>query len=181
MEPAPGMAPRHRRSEMHPEFTPKDIERFWSKVRKTDGCWLWRASLRPNGYGQFFFGAGKSAGYAHRFAWESTYGPIPKGMLVCHTCDVRACVNPTHLFLGTNADNTQDCIQKGRFPLGEQANNVRLSEADVIAIRAAHAAGESATALALRFGVSKPHIGQIVHERRWKHIKHSSLPEELAS
>lgn len=89
-------------------------ERFWVKVDKTapGGCWLWTGVRRPNGYGSFsvrqkYFGT-------HRFSWELTNGPIPTGLNVLHRCDVRACVNPEHLFLGTHRDNAIDREQKGR-------------------------------------------------------------------
>ncbi len=88
-------------------------ERFWSKVEKTSTCWLWKASMYPNGYGAFKC-YGKTRG-AHRIAWEIVNGSIPKNLLVCHTCDVRACVNPDHLFLGSYKDNVQDMVTKQRY------------------------------------------------------------------
>lgn len=83
-------------------------ERFWPKVEKTDGCWLWTANTRPNGYGLF-----GSVG-AHRVAYELCVGPIPSGMYVCHRCDNPACVRPDHLFVGTQLDNMRDMVTKGR-------------------------------------------------------------------
>lgn len=90
----------------------KPEERFWRKVEKGPGCWLWKASLR-NRYGQF----GVKPGYiefAHRFSYELKYGAVPKGLFVCHSCDNKICVNPKHLFLGTALDNNRDCWNKGR-------------------------------------------------------------------
>lgn len=90
------------------------IERFWSKVNKsTDGCWHWAATKNPSGYGSFWI-AGKIM-LAHRIAWLLTGHAIPDGLWVLHRCDVRDCVNPSHLFTGTRHDNIDDAIQKGRM------------------------------------------------------------------
>lgn len=95
------------------------MERFWTKVRKTkSGCWLWKGALYSNGYGVFSLD-GKMTG-AHRASWVLTFGSIPKGLCVCHTCDVRNCVRPSHLFLGTQKDNIHDCIRKRRFSTGKK-------------------------------------------------------------
>lgn len=88
------------------------VKRFWDNVQKSPGCWLWTAAKRHKGYGAFNVRGENFK--AHRLAWELTYGPIPKGMHVCHRCDTPSCVNPTHLFLGTNQDNVADMFQKGR-------------------------------------------------------------------
>ena len=83
-----------------------DEERFWSRVQKTEDCWLWRGygyvSLRNRMWG------------VHRFAWTLTYGAIPSGLFVCHHCDNASCVHPGHLFLATNQENMHDCAKKGR-------------------------------------------------------------------
>jgi len=87
-------------------------ERFWAKVERGEGCWLWTASRTSTGYGQI--NVDHRPLKAHRVAWELTYGPIPDGLFVCHHCDVPLCCRPDHLFLGNDADNMRDCAAKGR-------------------------------------------------------------------
>ncbi len=86
--------------------------RFWKYVIKTEDCWLWIGAKSNHGYGSF--GDGKKVVCAHRFSYELFKGEIPKGLLVCHSCDNRVCVNPKHLWLGKYKDNTQDMLLKGR-------------------------------------------------------------------
>lgn len=87
-------------------------DRFWSKVRKGDGCWEWTAWINSNGYGEFTKDHKNLK--ASRVSWILTYGPIPDGLFVCHHCDNPPCVRPDHLFLGTPLDNMRDMIAKGR-------------------------------------------------------------------
>lgn len=104
------------------------MERFWKKVQKTDWCWIWTASFFTNGYGQFRHGSRtdgtRKLDHAHRMAYRLEVGQIPEGMLVCHKCDNKKCVNPDHLFLGTSKDNTQDMIKKGRAGLKQYSKAV---------------------------------------------------------
>ncbi len=147
-------------------------ERFWSKVDKTtaDGCWLWTRSCR-HGYGTFSLSDGMLAP-AHRVAWVLTHGPIPDGLWVLHACDVRACVNPAHLWLGTREDNMQDMVKKGRSALGEKNGRSVLSKAQVIVLRRLYATGEAGGAeLARRFGVSPSNVDYILQGVTWPHLK----------
>lgn len=146
--------------------------RFWPKVAKRgdDDCWLWTASTTPQGYGCLRV-AGKTR-TAHTLAWEFGRGPIPAGMFVCHTCDVRACCNPSHLFIGTPADNAQDMGRKGRHPGNglrhDRHPNARLTSQIVADIRAHVAAGVSQSEMARRVGVTVAQVNNIVLGKQWK-------------
>jgi hypothetical protein len=104
-------------------------------------------------------------------AYELTYGPIPDGMLVLHRCDNPPCCRPDHLFLGTNADNSADKVQKKRHPFGVAASHHKLTEDAVRAIRSAAAAGVPRRILSARFNVARPTVHLIIHRRAWKHVE----------
>lgn len=118
--------------------------RFWAKVQKTgpEECWLWSASLNGAGYGQIGRGSGElGMDGAHRVSWILHFGNIPEGSFVLHHCDVKTCVNPAHLFLGTHSDNMRDMDEKGRRvtpprPDREEHNKAKLTDAQHLEIRA---------------------------------------------
>jgi len=95
--------------------------RFFTKVTQTADCWLWNGAKTPNGYGQFRL-AGRFGRLvlAHRFSYETKFGPIPEGLWALHKCDNPPCVNPDHLFIGDRSDNMRDCAKKGRLNLQNQ-------------------------------------------------------------
>ena len=164
-------------------------ERFWKKVDKSGGpnaCWFWTAFRNKLGYGMFN-AWGRTHG-AHRVAWRLTFGPIPDGMLVCHSCDNPSCVNPSHLWLGTNADNVRDAARKGRMASGddqyfrkhpelgphckgERNGRSKLTDLEVLEIRRIHAeTGATCVSLAHTYSVSAVAISQIVRRVHWKHL-----------
>ena len=98
-----------------PDFRGTKEERFWKYTRKTKTCWIWTAATL-RGYGMFGrqCGGKKETFSAHRFSYELHKVKIPKGMLVCHSCDNPSCVNPDHLWIGTPRDNQLDMVKKGR-------------------------------------------------------------------
>ena len=108
--------------------------RFWSHATKTESCWNWNGAVYGNGYGKFGFSNTKTMS-AHRVAWMLTYGHIPKRQCVLHRCDNRRCVNPSHLFLGSRRDNTQDALQKNRLAFGERIKTSKLTTLQVQEIR----------------------------------------------
>lgn len=133
-------------------------ERLMSRtvVNEKTECWEWTGQRWGRGYGTLsVMGRHRSA---HRFSYEIHNGPIADGMLVCHHCDNPVCVNPKHLFLGTHAENAADRNAKGR-----QARH-KLTEADVIAIRAANGTQRE---VAAKFGVSKALISMIRAGKSW--------------
>ena len=155
--------------------------RYWEKVdvRGDNECWEWKAGKDSHGYGRLKV-RGKQTG-AHRLAWELANGPIPKGLEVCHHCDRPGCQNPAHLWLGTHAENMHDMMAKDRrkgrwrgsgsrvYGRGEESMHVRLTRRDVCQIRDLYATGKyRQSVLAERFGISRSHVSNLVHGKRWE-------------
>jgi hypothetical protein len=155
-----------------------DSNDFWSKVSRpaATACWLWQGH-RVHGYGQCVLAGVRWR--AHRAAWTLANGPIPPGLCVLHRCDVRHCVNPAHLFLGTVADNNADMVAKGRqaqgdkhgsrlyperYARGERHGRSKLTAKQVCAIREALGSQRS---IAARFGISQRQVGRIRRGTTW--------------
>lgn len=152
----------------------KTEDQFWSSKTVSDkGCWEWTRSLRSNGYGQLRWKERANIS-AHRLSYILSKGPIPDGMLVCHTCDNRKCINPDHLFLGTYQDNHDDMILKGRkrwvARRGSMQGNSKLNEADVALIKRKLSEGEKGRHIAAKFGVSPSTISLIKLGKFWRHV-----------
>ena len=151
-----------------PGFTER---KFWEKVRKTDGCWIWTGSTSDYGHGEVRID--KKLVRAHRVVWEWLIGPIPDGMCVLHSCDNPPCVNPDHLFVGTKKDNTQDMMQKGRNRYaphrGEAHGNAVLMQSQVDEIRGLYATGRyTQVQIAAMYGTTQSHVSQITRRAQWK-------------
>lgn len=144
--------------------------RFMAKVSVAtgDSCWPWKgAKSGKTGKGSFdVFG---SRQLAHRVSYMLFVGPIPDGMCVCHRCDVPACVNPSHLFLGTQADNLADMKEKDRHAKGSKSGRSKLNEDEVRTIRSLLTQGKTQDSIARQFGVVRTVISRIGSGRIWTH------------
>lgn len=147
------------------------LERFWPKVQKSDGCWEWTSARDRAGYGRISEGTGGSL-YAHRVSYEAANGPIPPGMMACHTCDNRGCVNPDHIFLGKQLDNMKDASGKGRVRVpglsGARHPMAKLTQAQVNEIRSRRKVRGDTARMAQEFGVSAYTINEIRSGRSWR-------------
>jgi len=145
-------------------------ERFWKSVNKTDGCWLWISGVDPDGYGTFK-GECNGATYkrAHRYSYALHKGKIPTLLQVCHTCDVRACVNPDHLFLGTSSENQLDKVAKGRHRTVGGADHYRaiLTEGQA---RAILDDPRPHTQIAISYNVARTTISSLKARHSWPQL-----------
>lgn len=160
----------------HP-FEQEYLDKFYRyfDISLVTGCWEWNRKIQANGYGIFTY-KNKAMG-AHRFSYLLYCGEIPKGLMICHTCDNRKCVNPSHLFLGTSQDNVHDMIRKGRHSpppkfYGESHSRAfsKLQESDVLNIlkhKDNRKVGD-VSRLAKEYGVGTSTISFILNGRRWK-------------
>jgi hypothetical protein len=142
------------------------VNRFYDKIAAPDhrGCCIWIAGRSTSGYGQFRLDRRLEA--AHRLAWQWAHGPIPAGMKVLHRCDIPACVNVEHLFLGTDQDNARDRAAKGRNrdQTGENNNLAKLDRTAVLDIRTSSL---GAPALAKKYGVTREAIYAVRARKTW--------------
>jgi hypothetical protein len=166
------------------------IERFWSYVDRSGGdeaCWIWTGGRNIRGYGVFRIGSTKIN--SHRYAWIIIRGPVPDSLYVCHDCpggDNPACVNPAHMFLGTNGDNQRDASAKGRsahgdnhpsrlhperLKRGEENGQSKLTTEQVRSIRVEYATGAmTQDELAQKYHVVRNAIWMIVRRKTWVHV-----------
>lgn len=153
---------------------PIDV-RLWRRVDKNgptlthmdSACWMWTGHVIADGYGHIK--RGKTMVLTHRLSWELTFGEIKDGLLVLHKCDNPACVNPSHLFLGTDADNARDRDSKGRLGnrTGSANGNAKITEDIVIQIRSSATPTKE---LAKAYNVSIPLIQKIRGKSLWRHV-----------
>lgn len=142
------------------------LERFMSKVEKTNGHWIWTDTPNSGGYGSFRDPVTKRKLGAHVHSYIMFKGERVPGLDICHTCDIRLCVNPDHLWQGTRGQNIQDMLDKGK------GNTRKLSISDINEIRTLRASGTPAVDLANRFGVTKYYIYRVAKKETWKWHEH---------
>lgn len=162
----------------------KPVEmRFWAKVDKTGLCWLWTGFANKWGYGLLRDTRRdddkdrRRCGYfmAHRYSWELHNGPIPEGLWVLHRCDTPACVNPDHLFLGTNQQNIADRHAKGRDAKGSQSGVSKLTTEQVQDIRISRKSGAFLKDIATKHKVTIQSVWGILNKKSWSHLPEQAL------
>jgi hypothetical protein len=153
-------------------MTEKQKELFWSKVDKNSefcGCWDWIGRRSKKGYGEIDL-IQYSHPYTHRVSWCLHFGDIPDGMCVLHECDNPSCVNPDHLFLGTNQDNVDDKCRKGRHKVGMDTRSSKLTNEEVLEIRKLHNDHIRISDISRMYGRSYNTIRRITIGVTWKHL-----------
>ena len=158
-------------------------QRFLEKFKRGDGCWLWLAAKYGNGYGAFWADGDNTE--AHRFSYKYFIGPIQPGKFILHSCDVRLCVNPSHLRPGTPKENINDAKTRGRLATGDKNGSRRspeklwrgskntaakLKESDIPVIRELYSKGLTQAAIGGMFGVGQDTISCVVRFENWAHV-----------
>ena len=147
-------------------------EKFWKKIKKTEGCWLWTGAKNSHGYG-YVKRRGKTY-RTHRYVWEIMKGHIPSGVCVLHCCDVRNCVNPEHLYLGSYSDNAYDAHRRGHRSYshlkGSKHGMAKLDESKVKVIKTYLENGFTCLSLSKVYQVSPATISRIKRKEGWVNI-----------
>lgn len=156
-------------------LTQADVDYFNAKLpaeMPPARCWEWTGRRDKDGYGRM------SGQLAHRISWMLTHGPIPSGQCVCHACDNPPCVNPSHLFLGTQLENIEDMVLKGRKANGSRKPNAKLNCSAVRSIREQYRSGSTTfRELARQFGVAPSLIWRVVKGVSWTSVEVQDLVE----
>lgn len=148
-----------------------ETQQSWPTTKPESSCVEWSGYRDKHGYGRASFDGRTDS--AHRIAWQLANGPVPVGLCVLHKCDNPPCINPEHLFLGTQADNLADMTAKGRRGAvrGEQHPLAKLTREEVVCLRQLVAAGEPGRSVARRYGISHTQVQRIVARLRWPHVQ----------
>jgi hypothetical protein len=147
------------------------IKRFWNKVQKTDGCWLWTGTMGGSGYGQIRVGSrtdqSRKTLVASRVSWEIHYGKIPIGMKVLHKCDNPPCVNPEHLFLGSDRDNVHDAMNKNRWFCQGGGHYQKLTLEQAVQVKQLLGTGMRQIDISRALGIDKCNVQRIASGTHW--------------
>ena len=152
------------------------IQRFWKHVTRGEDneCWVFSHKTASSSYQTFKYRRGSKiiSKSAHVFSYILAHGKVPKGKIICHTCDVPRCVNPNHLFPGTYAENAQDCVAKGRYPhaKGEDSRYHKFTDEIVLLCRKLLSEGYSQREIGEIVGMSQRNVSDIARRRTWTHI-----------
>lgn len=156
-----------------PDYDERALKRLLAKILPDagTGCWLWQGRKAHYGHGIFAY-KGKQIG-AHRASWFLHGGKIPEGAMICHKCDVPACINPGHLYVGSAATNSQDAVSRNRVAHGERSGTAKLTTSDVRAIRMD---SRPTTHIARDYGVSNVLVGKIKRREIWARVPGPTRP-----
>lgn len=149
-------------------------DRFFLKfTRDGNGCWLWHAQKTDSGYG--VLAVNRKNQRAHRYSWLLHFGEIPAGVCVLHRCDVRACVNPEHLFLGTHADNAADRNTKGRTAKGDRSNSLRGAACPAAKltddlVRRIRLDTRPIKEIRSEYGIGHATVSYVRNRKTWRHV-----------
>ena len=141
-------------------------ERFWRFVNKSEGCWEWTGYTATNGYGTIQ--RNHAPVLAHRASWEIANGAVPAGMSVLHKCDNRRCVNPSHLWVGTQAQNMADMVAKGRSMRGAKCGRRKLTSVQADEVKLHVALGTPTPEIARKYCISRTAVYNIISGKCWK-------------
>lgn len=130
-----------------------------------NGCRIWTGGLDKDGYGQMWWKGKRRR--ASKLSYEEAHGPLPAGILACHTCDIPACIDLDHLFPGTSKQNTRDMLAKNRHAKGERAGSARLTADKVRAIRSD---GRTIATIAKEYGIAQTTVGFVKRRITWSHV-----------
>jgi hypothetical protein len=159
------------KASIKPELTP----RFWAQVNKIEGgCWEWTGVVDRGGYGELGYKGFKYK--AHRFSWAATNGPAPAGMILCHKCNNRLCVNPEHLYVGTYQSNSDDKMNADRGPRGVKHPGAKFTEAQVLAI---YWSDKPYAELAAEHNCIPQMIGRIKLKKSWRCLTEKLAPPPM--
>lgn len=155
---------------MNPNIEPHRIRNFYKHFSQSEDCWEWTACRDRDGYGIFNMGELGENFRANRASWIIHNGPIPKRMMVLHKCDNRPCVNPKHLFLGTNDENMKDMVNKGRAARGVKNVNSKITEHHAFMIKHLSLAGNRICDIMKQLSLPRKTVEHVVYGNTWKHV-----------